>query len=511
MTAGIGASVALPWGKLRPLTAKAKQTVREYRVPLGRAMSEPWRGGPRGIVVPGARAGNNAYHLAALLFFSLPLLAEVFRKYVFPWNGVLVASDVLAALIAAVLFVLRPSRRSVYITVAVGALSAWGVVTVLFGHQDRMLGLVGLRAILVPAFYLIGAVQLARRLGGSATAGVIYRVATFWLVVIGAVATLQLLVGRRHWLNYLPPELGADERQGIGDYTFAEFGLPELFRPTSIFLHTGKFGAVAFVLAAFRLFYSTASGQKGAHWVAGRLLELAILLLSGQRAAVVGFVFLSAGLWLAQAKKSNALVLRALLACVVVVAATWGILRQDWEPGVLQLVALRAYSGFLDIPERFRSNVLEPAGYVADRFGLTGEGIGAFSLGSGPWGGVPLYEVVPVGSAENSWLRIIAEQGMIGLVLQASFWVGLVWASWTAWRRSTEGWPGRGSGGNEPRLVLLCPGMILAVLLLWANTHDVLGNVTVMSLALALFGVPFSEMGHARAHRSAALSRGRSG
>jgi hypothetical protein len=100
---------------------------------------------------------------------------------------------------------------------------------------------------------------------------------------------------------------------------------------------------------------------------------------------------------------------------------------------------------------------------------------------------------------------------MIGLVLQASFWVGLVWASWTAWRRSTEGRPDRGSGRNEPRLVLLCPGMILAVLLLWANTHDVLGNVTVMSLCLALFGVPFSEMRHVRANRSAALSRRRSG
>jgi hypothetical protein len=475
-------------------------------------MSEPWRGGPRGIVVPGARAGNNAYHLVAMLFFSLPLLAEVFRKYVFPRSSVLAVSDVLAALIAAVLFLLRPSRRSAHITVAVGALSAWGVVTVLFGHQDGTLGLVGLRAIVVPAFYLIGAVQLARRLGGSATAGVLYGVATFWLVVIGTVATLQLLAGRGHWLNYLPPELGADERQGIGDYTFADFGLVELFRPASIFLHTGKFGMVAFVMVAYRLFYSTASYQRGGRWVVGRLLELTVLLMSGQRAAFVGFVFLSAGLWLTQAKKRKAFVLKALLACVVVVVAvTWGIPSQHWEAGVPQLVALRAVSGFQDIPERFRNNVLEPAGYVMDRFGLAGEGMGAFSLASGPWGGGRLYEVVPVGSAENSWLRIIAEQGVIGLVLQASFWIGLVWVSWSAWRRSTEGWPGRGSGGNEPRLVLLCPGMILAVLLLWANTHDVLGNVTVMSLCLALFGVPFSEMRHVRANRSAVLSRRRSG
>ena len=462
-------------------------------------------------MVPRLRGGNNAYQRAAMLFFSLPLLAEVFRKYVLPSNDVIVVCDTLAALIAAVLFVLRPSRRSTYIAVAAGALSAWGLVTVLFGHQDVTLGLVGLRAILVPAFYLVGSVQLVRRLGGSATAVVLYRVVTFWLVVVGTVATLQLLGGRGHWLNYLPPELGGDERQGIGDYTFGEFGVPELFRPASIFLHTGKFGAVVFVLAAYRLCHSTAARQRAGRWAAQRLLELAVILASGQRAAVLGFVILCAVLWLRRAQKMRALVLSAVVAGVWVIAATPGARWQDWEPGVPQLMVSRAVSGFVDIPERFRDNLLQPVGYVVDRFGLTGDGIGAFSLGSAPWGGVPLYEVVPVGNAENSWLRIIAEQGMIGLVLEAFFLVGLVWASWTAWRRSTEGRPGRCSGGNEPRLVLLCPGMILAVLLLWANTHDVLGNVTVMSLALALFGVPLSEMGHARAHRAADLSRGRSG
>lgn len=60
----------------------------------------------------------------------------------------------------------------------------------------------------------------------------------------GAVAVLQLVLGRDHWLNFLPPAAGSDERQGIGDYTFREFGFAELFRPTSSFLHSGKFGEI---------------------------------------------------------------------------------------------------------------------------------------------------------------------------------------------------------------------------------------------------------------------------
>lgn len=240
------------------------------------------------------------------------------------------------------------------------------------------------------------------------------------------------------------------------------------------------------------------------------MLELAVILVSGQRAAVVGFVFLACGVWLVQAKRSKASVLGAVLACVLIVGATWGFRREEFELSMLRLVLLRAVSGFVDIPERFRANVFEPAWYVVNRFGLVGEGIGAFSLGSGPWGGMPLYEVVPVGSAENSWLRIIAEQGVIGLGFQMVFWLGLLWASWATWRRSTERRLACPLGANELRVVVVFPGVVLAVLLLWANTHDVVGNVTVMSLALVLFGLPLSEMRGAGAIRPAAPSRGRS-
>ncbi|GIW56944.1 MAG: hypothetical protein KatS3mg082_3348 [Nitrospiraceae bacterium] len=467
---------------------------------------------PRGIApkVAVRKAGgiDNVHKAAALLFFSLPLIAEVLRKYVIPSNLVLAVVDAVAVVAATVLFVRRPSRVAGYIVMAVAVLSAWALLTVLLGHQDMMLGLVGVRAILVPASYLLGAVYFGRRLGIAATSRLLYWAATFWFVLIGAMAGLQLLLGREHWLNYFPAELGGDERMGIGDYTFQGFGLPQLFRPTSIFLHTGKFGMVAFILAAYRLCYATATRQGGLRWIAHRLLDLLVIVLSGQRAALVGFVFVYIALWPAELKRKHALLVRTALTGVVMLVLLWASVRPGWEPSVPQLVASRALSGFTDMVDRIRDNLLQPAGYVVDHFGLRGEGAGAFSLGSAAWGGMPLYNVV-LGSAENSWLRVIAEQGIIGMVLQAAFLVGLIWVSWAVYLRGTRSRRAH-LGGSWVQVLVICPGLILAVLLLWANTHDVLGNVTVMSLSLSLFGVAFPGMQGPGISRSTAWSRGRS-
>lgn len=71
---------------------------------------------------------------------------------------------------------------------------------------------------------------------------------------MGVVAVLQLILGPTHPINRIHEGLGADHLHGIGSYTVGNVGIEWLFRPTSIFLHTGKFGQIAFILATYCLF-----------------------------------------------------------------------------------------------------------------------------------------------------------------------------------------------------------------------------------------------------------------
>lgn len=419
--------------------------------------------------------------LFVLAVLNLPLLAEVIRKYVIQSNAVLFVVEFLLVLCALTAFLARPSRVILPLLFWALAIAAWSLATVAMGHQNLMLGLVGIRSVVVPVAVLVLSFYLFRTAAPAQAGRILYGLATVWLLAIGVIAVLQLALGRDHAINQIAPHM-ADERAGIGDYTAGDLGLEFLFRPTSIFLHTAKFGQVGFVLACFCLFYRGAVG--GAQWWSAlrTLFELGVLLISGQRAAMlayaIAFVFL------------HAVIVRSVrLWMTLLLSVALGAAVLSANPALGDFVGLiraRFWSGVTDVPVRLASNVLAPTAAVAANFGIAGAGAGAFSLGSSHWGGRPLYDVIYVGTAENSWLRIWAELGIPGLMLWAVLLGGLLILAATCLLRL------RRTEVADARLISSLYGFNLfqfAVLALWANTHDVLGSVTTMAVVFSYSGI----------------------
>lgn len=242
------------------------------------------------LLKPLAQQTERKLGLALVGILSIPLLTEVIRKYLYPSQVVLALGDACLLALAVFLLLRRPFVAALQVTSWVLLMICWQLLTVLLGHQNMMLGIVGLRAVLVPAAALIVSAYLFRALGTGKAASWMYGMTTLWLAAIGGVAVLQLMLGPAHPINDVPAGLGADERQGIGDYTVGDLGLEALFRPTSILLHTGKFGQVAFVLATYSLFYRHAKGIAGVGAAIRTVGELVILIMSGERAGILAYL-----------------------------------------------------------------------------------------------------------------------------------------------------------------------------------------------------------------------------
>lgn len=428
-------------------------------------------------------------HAVVVVVASLPLLAEVVRKYLYPSNIVLLAAEAVIILIAVVLTAQFLTRRVLSIVVAIFVLIEWKLISIAIGHQDPMLGLVGLRTFVIPCAYLLIGLSIYRAIGVERTAELIYKLFTIWLILIGVVMVLQLFAGREHWINALPEGFD-DERAGIGDYTVGEFGLEYFFRPTSIFLHTGKLGAVLFVLATFRLFYAFATQRTIAKIVRGASLDLALLLVSGQRAAMIGYVLALALLYALRARyySKRRCEHKKLVPTITATALIGSVVSLSWSifPEISSLIWMRFVSGFIDVPHRVFDNLILPAGYVYEKYALAPAGVGAYSLGAQVFGGEPLYNIVPIGTAENSWLRLLAEEGLPGLLAGMIFWSALcLYAIRHAVRLHR--------GSNEMGLLVshLSYGAAFALgyMLFWSNTHDIIGNTVPMSMVLLQFGV----------------------
>lgn len=417
------------------------------------------------------------YKFLAGLVLSVPFLAELVRKYVYPSDVVLAGSETTLILIG--VFYARAwlaAKIRGLLALALASIS-WSLVSVVTGHQDLILAAVGLRGVVVPFAGLLVGVGVCRLLGLQRFSELVYSLCGFWLLVIGGVAFAQLWLGRDHWLNQIPTELPADERMGIGDYTAGTLGVDWLFRPTSIFLHTGKLGIAVFVLSSYRVFQRASMPFSIVRWLFSTLWEVAVLLFTGQRAAILlylaGLGVVALGLTAAGRKT------RFVTAVTLIAIATLAAVLSRAEEPTAGVVAGRVLGALSETGDRAVGNVWDPLSFVLSRWAITGEGAGAFSLGSAAFGGRPLYDVVPLGSAENSWLRRIAEEGVLGALLSAAL---LLLVAGMALRRARDvrGYSQEGGFYWVP--------FEMAAMALWGNTHDVLGNTVAMFLVFAFSG-----------------------
>lgn len=431
-----------------------------------------------------AKQTNRSLVFVLIVGLNVLLMSEIVRKYLVHNWLVLPIGEFFLFILGLCLLLLKAHSsdlKVLYWCLMVGTLQ---IASIMWGHNNVALGLVGLRSTLVAPFSLIISARLYRLIGKDKWLKFLYNMCSAWLVAMGVVAFLQLSLGPKHPINIIPEELGADERYGIGDWAYAGYSHENLFRPTSIFLHTGKFGQLAFLLASYTLFHRFMFKQRSVWSVIRTLLEFGVVIMTGQRAAILGyFILLIVLMWVSGGLKLRLLSVVTLVAFII--AGSLFNLEAFEVRTLSDLILIRIISGVKDADDRLLSNLIIPAFEVIDKFGILGAGTGAYSLGSHRWGGRPLWEDVSVGGPENSWLKVWAETGLFGTVLIG---IGIVWVIVSGINYANARKVETRGGGLDWAVGYFC-SYIFLWLALWSNTHDILGSVTTMSTALSFCGV----------------------
>lgn len=398
-----------------------------------------------------------AVGIAAL---SAHLLAEVARRFFVAGDLPFLLADVVLA--GGAIAVAGASRLRLPRHAAIGSMAFFilGGASLLASGRNPVLLLPGVRPLALGWFAFLAAQAVVRaRSDGLQTLG---RVLLAWTLFALIVAGLQLWAGPDSWLN-----LQDGETMGVGDYVGAGGGLDWLFRPTSFFGHTGRLGQFAFIGALVFWVQIGVGGRTGPRLVFAALVSLALVLVSGQRAAGV-FAFMGFCAALVLALRSPRKVVKAGLAMALVAVAVVSL------PGDLGEVVLGRFSvGMTDGFDRVADNATLLDETLADH-ALLGEGLGYHSFGGESMGGVMFLHV---GGGENDWLRIVAEVGFLGAAAFLFISLALIARNLRAALRTTD---------SMHTGVHMAASMALVSSILWGGTHYVYANYLHM---IAIFSI----------------------
>ncbi len=412
-------------------------------------------------------------------FALLPLSVEFIRRFVYYSDLLFVASEFAAVGLATVILLRTGSAvvQDTRVLAFLALIMVLGLLSMVFGHRSIMLMLIGARALLIPLAFAIIGEYIFRHFRDPL--GFFFRYATIAVIVVTAIAILQVVLGSAHWLNRLPV---AETGQGIGDYTAANgVVIAALFRPTSMFLHTGKFGQALFTLVLFQVAIMLTMRDKSPVVIGALLVvDLVGIAVSGQRAALV-FLLIAFAFWASFARVrpylgvfGTAMVSAALLAVLAAPLVDWQILMQVTE---------RFLTSFDSVGGRLDVNFFWPLWKIVDFAGFTGDGWGMYSLGSGRFGGMSfVLSRYPV-PAENSWLRLIAEMGPAGSLMHLAFFASLIVSLLRLSLRD---------GIGSAALYYVAAASWIGAVIGWSNTHDVIGNTTTTALGCLYLGALWS-------------------
>jgi hypothetical protein len=408
------------------------------------------------------------------MVLNLPLLSEVTRKYWLQYDEVFLVADLIAACTFLTLMVwgkIRPHLPVMFYALSLLFLF-WVFIQQAVSGGKAVFFLVGVRAAFFPLVYLFVSAYYISRFDDAVR--LLFYVATGWVLVAGAVGIMQILLGPNNPINAVWGKLGL----GVGDYTGMKHGptMKGLFRPTSIFTHTGQFGQVAFLLILFRWTVLAFAGLKFRPWAYVLILaDLITISVSGQRAA---FLFLSTSVlvmacFLARAGRA------AFLKWLFVVAAFGAIVTTFvvFQPTYGGVILSRFESVIQEIPSRLHANLVDSTEFIFQHYLFLGKGLGYFTLGAQRFGGKLVYEDVGVG--ESSINRICCEVGVLGAMILGAMWVLILVRAVATFRART------GSGAGTSSLFYF---LWLISMYSWCNTADVFANTVSTFAASALGG-----------------------
>jgi len=427
---------------------------------------------------------QNAHWL--LFVLNVPLLTEIVRRFLFQSDIVFIVGDLFVIGTFGFLFLSgqyqTPDPVPLLLKLFVSLFCIWIFIQQLVVNQPLLIFAVGARATFIPIVYLYVSAFFYKRVGNNGISQ-LYVIANIWIIIMGTIAIAQLILGIDHPINII----SGFPDSGIGNYTMAQQSISQgktqflsyLFRPTSFFMHTGKFGQALFCLVLFKWVVLFFREQKISPFIKLSIgFDILIVLLSGQRGAIL-FLFLSicfSMLFFIKEKK-----LAAWGSVVLGVGLILSITKLFMPSEMAELVFGRMIiSVFYDIPVRLENTLFVPLKTLFNSYYFMGEGFGYFTLGAQRFGGKLLYDWLPTrGNPENSYLRIIGELGVLGLIFYLSIYIGFLWLAWNKTRTD--------------RTYLYRPVCIYFILWLgsiifWANTHYIFANSVGMSLGFSFGG-----------------------
>jgi hypothetical protein len=422
-------------------------------------------------------------HWWLLFLLNMPLLQEATRKYLIHSDLVFLGGDVLV-LTAVVVIGLqgRLNLRNVPRTFLL--LSVLFVAATAANHAatDNSIGMygVGIRAMFLPVVYML----LSARYVSAVRSGYerIFFCVTLWILIIGAMAMLQVILGKSHPIN----AVWGTSALGVGDFATIEKGvlIPGMFRPTSIFTHTGKFGQVIFTLVLFKWCYLLFSNVKRSFLPYGLMLfDLAAILVSGQRAALM-FLVLSIGTAVFYSRQHGARILKVLVPGLFLSGGLFGVWMTN--PDMATAVYDRFASVVAAIPIRLEGNLWLPIQTILNDYLVDGKGLGYFTFGSRIFGGKLVYETINLeGLGESSLIRLCGEVGLIVAMTMVLAYLTILARAWSVCQ-AQKGTP-VASGA-----LFFCVWMVC--LILWSNTADVFANSIVTTLGFGLGGATFCSL-----------------
>ncbi len=436
-----------------------------------------------------------------LFVINLPILQEVIRKYFLPSDLVFLSADALVVLTAITLLVRGKLSLNVVPRVFWGislVFILWtALVHVFKGHHIGIYG-VGLRATFLPLWYMLVSGHYVDRVDKGTTN--IFVCVNFWILAAGLMAFMQLALGKFHPINAVWGEVGV----GIGDYGTGEQSIlmPGLFRPTSIFTHTGKFGQAIFTLILFKwCFLAFCREKRNKILYLLMLFDLAAIFASGQRGAVV-FLILAVGMiFVIYSGRKGAKISKFLMVGLVVALGLLAGMVANPQAGMA--VFERFYSAIEAIPVRLMSNFVQPMGTLLVDYIAVGEGLGFFTFGSSLFGGTLVYRYIEMeGLGESSLIRMCGEVGLICTIMIVVAYLSIAKLAYKKYKAYTN---------TEHAAVCMYYIIWLICLMMWSNTADIFANSVVTSLGYSLAGAVFARSRRQQGNRNRTILIGRAG
>jgi O-antigen ligase len=392
----------------------------------------------------------------------------MFRKYALPIRELLSVGELVVWIGALYALFAIKSKQIWNVVLFLYLIVFWYLFSALLSGVDHFSIILGLRPHLTFLAAIIIGYFISTRDSRYAILRYLYSANLFWVLFILVLVIVQIVTGPSSFAStgfFSQDELKIGYFGGAGD----ELGRL-LTRQTGPFTSTGKLGKVSFYLASFLICFALFSSVGKLRALIAIIASLALMLLSGQRAA---FLFLVLTLLLLVAVlgvQQRRSMLRGLFLILFSVAAafTASIFYNSYMvSGLLQ----RATSVFADVDDRFARNFLEPFNDVFLLGGIVGQGPGSYSMASVYSGGQTLTK--SIGGAENSYLTLLAEVGLIGLLLYLALSGYLLSLCAKLVSRA------RNIASSLLIFSVIVAGMLLSTLA-WAITHDAFNSTTSM-------------------------------